>query len=129
MPVTASRTRFKPILTGTFKPITATIVKPLQEKECYNYVQGRIAWDAAGKSKQWGADNVKKLCKGTSSKYAPGNCFNYAMRSGASWGRKPHHKMDWRKASKLCAGTNNANQVTTCFKKRNQKRQAIGCCH
>lgn len=91
-------------------------VKKLQEKECYQYVQGRIAWDAAGKKRRWADSNVKRLCKGTTSKYAAGNCFSYAMHKGSSWGKKPLHKMTWNKALDLCEGTDNAQKVTGCFK-------------
>lgn len=86
------------------------------EKDCFQYVQGNIAWDSAGKVKKWGANNIKKLCKGTTSKYSPGNCFKYVLRSPDSWGKKPSHSVDWRSALDLCEGTSNANTTTGCFK-------------
>jgi hypothetical protein len=91
-------------------------VKKLEEKACYQYVQDRIAWDAAGKKRRWADSNLKRLCKGTTSKYAAGNCFSYAMHKGASWGKKSSHKMTWQKALKLCEGTDNTQKVTGCFK-------------
>jgi hypothetical protein len=100
----------------TRPPVTRLPTKKLEEKACYEYVQGRIAWDAAGKKRSWAESNVKRLCKGTTSKYAAGNCFSYAMHKGSSWGKKPSHKMTWSIALDLCEGTNNAQQVTGCFK-------------
>lgn len=100
----------------TRPPIKRPPVKKLAEKACYEYVQGRIAWDAAGKNRRWADANVKRLCKGTTSKYAAGNCFSYAMHKGSSWGKKPSHKMTWSTALDLCEGTDNAQKVTGCFK-------------
>ena len=97
----------------------ATQPKPtqhLQEAGCYDYVQGKIAWDAAGKNKQWNKSNVLRLCKATTSKYSPGNCFKYAMHRGSKWGKKAGDVMNWSKAIDLCEGTGNAKQTTTCFK-------------
>lgn len=88
----------------------------LQETECFNYVQGRIAWDAAGKKKSWASGNLKRLCKGTTSKFSPGNCFNYALHKKSSWGKKSFHVMNWSKALDLCEGVSNAQKVTGCFK-------------
>lgn len=113
------------VFTGTLVPGVLKPLKPLKESECYNYVQGRIAWDAAGKSKQWNPENVKQLCKGTTSAYSPGNCFNYVLHKGAQWGKKPQHKVTWREASKLCAGTDNAQQVTGCFKQAIQQHKSV----
>ena len=104
---------FKPVVLGTVIPVTPA---KLQEQECFNYVQGRIAWDPAGKNKRWADGNVKRLCKGTTSKYSPGNCFSYAMHKGNQWGKKPSHVMNWSKAIDLCEGISNAQQVTGCFK-------------
>ena len=98
------------------KPSVVASAPKLQEGECYEYVQGRIAWDAKRKNKNWNPSNVKRLCKGTTSKYSPGNCFSYAMHSGAKWGKRSSHVMNWQKAIELCGGTSNAKAVTTCFK-------------
>lgn len=95
---------------------TPTPAPRLQESECYSYVQGRIAWDAANKNKNWNKTNVQRLCKGTTSKYSPGNCFTYAMHQGAKWGKRPGDVMNWSKAIDLCEGTSNAKKTTTCFK-------------
>lgn len=99
---------------GTTPPVV-TIAK-LQERECYRYVQGRIAWDVAKKNKNWSKANVQRLCKGTTAKYSPGNCFSYAIHKGAQWGKRPGDGMSWSKAIDLCEGTSNANKTTTCFK-------------
>ena len=86
------------------------------EYECFNYVQSKIAWDPAGKEKNWGVNNVKNLCKGTTSKHSPGDCFKYVLRNPGSWGKKPSHSVDWRSALDLCEGTSNASATTSCFK-------------
>ena len=86
------------------------------ESDCINHVQGKIAWDKAGKQKRWAAANVNKLCKGTKSAYAPGTCFKYTLSNGKAWGEKPFHHMDWKFALDLCEGTSNANATTQCFK-------------
>lgn len=104
------------VLTPTFVKPTIFTAGKLQEKECFSYIQGKIAWDAAGRNKTWAPNNIKRLCKKTTSKYSPGNCFSYALHKGSSWGRKSNHKMDWSKAIDLCEGANNANKVTSCFK-------------
>lgn len=114
-----------PVFTGVIVPGTLKPLKPLKESECYNYVQGRIAWDAAGKNKQWNPENVKQLCKGTTSAYSPGNCFSYVLHKGALWGKKPQHKVSWKEASQLCAGTDNAQQVTACFKQAIHQNKSV----
>jgi hypothetical protein len=97
-------------------PVVRLPTKKLEEKACYQYVQGRIAWDAAGKNRRWADSNLKRLCKGTTSKYAAGNCVSYAIHKGVSWGKKSSHKMTWQKALDLCEGTDNTQKVTACFK-------------
>ncbi|GHA17890.1 hypothetical protein GCM10008090_29510 [Arenicella chitinivorans] len=114
-----------PVLTGVILPGTLKPAKQLKETECYNYVQGRIAWDAAGKSKKWNPENIKQLCEGTTSAYSPGNCFSYVLHKGSQWGKKSKHRVTWREASKLCAGTNNAQQVTACFKQAIQQNKSV----
>ena len=101
-----------------FRPVILSpgVIAPLKEKECFSHVQGRIAWDNAGKAKKWASSNVKKLCKATTSKSAPGDCFKYVMRSGSSWGKKSTHKVNWQTAMDLCEGIVNYNKTTVCFK-------------
>lgn len=129
--------KYKPAKTAVFIP-TLINVPPVrtnaknEETSCYNYVQGKIAWDNQGKQKSWNANNVKRLCKGTTSTYSPGNCFKYAMFKGSQWGKTSAHKMDWNKALDLCEGISNAQQVTGCFKDAikngNSLNQAIKSC-
>lgn len=103
-----------------------------KEAECFDYVQGNIAWDPQGRSKTWGANNLRRLCKGTTSKFSPGNCFKYVMFSGASWGKKPQHSVTWREAVDLCEGTSSAQATTSCFKnaiaRGRSLQQAIAQC-
>jgi len=87
-----------------------------KEDACYNYVQGKIAWDNAGKNTTWGAGNVKRLCKGTTSEFSPGNCFKYVMFSGSSWGKRPSDNVGWQQAIDLCEGISNNQETTGCFK-------------
>ncbi len=95
------------------------------QKGCIDYVQGRIAWDPAGKNKSWTADSVSRLCGNTTAKYSPGNCFKYVMRRPDSWGKKASHSVDWRVAVDLCEGTSDARETTTCFKSQVAKGKSL----
>lgn len=94
----------------------AVAVAANQEQACFNYVQGKIAWDNAGKNTTWGSGNVQRLCKGTTSQYSPGNCFKYVLFSGTSWGKRPTDQVGWQQAIDLCEGISNNQETTTCFK-------------
>ena len=56
------------------------------EQQCYNAVQGKVAYNRAG-SKTWGASNVRKLCKGTTSPANTIACFKREIQSHNSWSR------------------------------------------
>jgi len=51
-----------------------------QENECFNDIQGKIAWND-NKDLNWDAENVKQLCQGTSKPSEPGKCFQ-KLKSG-----------------------------------------------
>ncbi len=106
--------------TPVFKtPVFNYTLTPLRNDAsaaCEKYVQDRIAWDPAKRNKHWNAANLKRLCQGTTSQYAPGNCFKYVLHDGAAWGQTDRHNVQWSDAVNLCAGTSNARQVTGCFK-------------
>ena len=85
------------------------------ERECYNRVQNKIAWNTQG-NKRWTDASIKSLCKGTSVPAAPPQCFSTAMYRGVTWGQRPQHKMNWSLASQLCGGTNNAQTPINCLK-------------
>ena len=56
------------------------------EQQCYNAVQGKVAWSKGG-SKTWGAANVAKLCKGTTNPAATIACFKREIQSHNSWSK------------------------------------------
>lgn len=64
-----------------------------QAQNCYNAIQGKIAWNKAG-NKQWSPGNIKNLCAGTKNPQGTINCFRSQIASHG----------DWRKATKSCAG-------------------------
>lgn len=110
--------RTLPVATLVTRPLrTNTVALAVnQEKACYDYVQGNIPWDNAGKNKNWSAANVNRLCKGTTSQYSPGNCFKYVMFDGNDWGKRTADKVDWQVAVDLCEGISNNRDTTSCFK-------------
>lgn len=56
------------------------------EQQCYNAVQGKVAWSKGG-SKTWGAANVQKLCKGTTNPDATIACFKREIEIHNSWSK------------------------------------------
>ena len=111
-----------------FAPIILStgVFATLKEDECFAHVQGKIAWNSTGTAKRWAASNVKRLCKGTTSATAPGNCFKYAMRSGGSWGKTSAHKMDWPQAVDLCEGIISYETTTKCFRDEIRSGKNLG---
>lgn len=105
-----------PLNVAQVSPAVLANARAQAEQACYNHIQGKIAWDAAKKAKTWAANNIKKLCKGTTSAKAPGNCFNYVMHNTVAWKKKPSQTMDWRKATDLCEGTKNYGKTARCFR-------------
>ena len=103
--------------TTVLTPVATVETKPKKEKECFDHVQNNIAWDAAKQNKKWADRNIRRLCKGATSKYSPGNCFDYVMHRGSQWGRKSKHKMTWSIALDACEGTSSAKATTNCFKR------------
>ncbi len=85
------------------------------DRTCRNAVQGKIAWNYSG-SKQWAANNVKKLCKGAEDSNQPARCFQKVMHGGVDWGGGT--RWQWGNAINLCAGTRNASRTIECFEKR-----------
>jgi hypothetical protein len=110
-----------PVTTFTRAEITpaATLTRTIsvnQEKACFDYVQGKIAWDNAGTQKTWSPTNVNRLCKNTTSNSAPGDCFKYALFDGHLWGKRSSDQVSWQHALDLCEGISNNQETTTCFK-------------
>ena len=55
-----------------------------EETKCYNLVQGKIPWNAAGNT-SWGEGNLRNLCKGTTNASATVSCFSGKISSGLTW--------------------------------------------
>jgi hypothetical protein len=85
------------------------------EDECYDKIQGHVAWNYTNNT-NWGAQNVKNLCAGTSFPDQPGKCFSWVMFGGIDHGGGTIWY--WGDASKLCKGANHANQRISCFNNR-----------
>ncbi len=56
------------------------------EQDCYNLVQGKVAYDKAG-NKNWSEANVRRLCKNTTSPVRTVDCFNLRMANYNDWKR------------------------------------------
>ncbi|MBX7172365.1 MAG: hypothetical protein K1X72_15470 [Pyrinomonadaceae bacterium] len=69
------------------------------EQDCFNQVQGKVAYDTAG-NKVWNENNIKSLCRGTTNPPATIACFSQKMP-----------QIGWAKASQECAATNISSQT------------------
>jgi len=56
-----------------------------EEANCYNMVQGKVAWDAEGKFTSWVEGNLRKLCKGTTNATGTVSCFRSKISGGLIW--------------------------------------------
>jgi len=56
------------------------------EQQCYNAVQGKVAWNQAG-NKTWDVGNLHALCYGTTNPSATISCFQNEIRSHNNWSR------------------------------------------
>lgn len=66
-------------------PTTAR-AQTAQEQQCFNAVQGKVAWNQAG-NKTWSETNIRNLCKGTTNPGATIACFQDQIRSQDNWQR------------------------------------------
>ena len=57
------------------------------EQNCFDMVQGKVAWDKAGNSKTWIESNVRALCKGTTNPAATVACFKNIVSINGDYGR------------------------------------------
>ena len=55
-----------------------------EETNCYNLVQGKVAWDTLGHN-SWSEPNARNLCKGTTNATGTVNCFKSRISSGLTW--------------------------------------------
>lgn len=56
------------------------------EQDCFNLVQGKVAYDKAG-NKNWGEANIRRLCKNTAYPARTIDCFNLRMANYGDWKR------------------------------------------
>lgn len=85
------------------------------ESDCFGFVQGHIPWNYGGAT-TWAANNVRKLCRGTTRAAEPGRCFDRAVHGGVNWGGGTRWR--WENALNLCKGTSNANATISCFRRK-----------
>ena len=104
--------------TYQLKPVTAPLqtvsLGPLirAKTACYDAVQNKLAWDAAGTQTRWIDANVNALCEGQESSVQPARCFEGYMQYVRDRGLSPR----WSNASALCVGTVSSEQTLSCFK-------------
>ncbi len=65
---------------------SAANAQTAQEQQCYNAVQGKVAWNQAG-STTWGEGNLRNLCQGTTNPGATISCFQGQIRQHNDWSR------------------------------------------
>ncbi len=66
-------------------PTTAQAQSPTpMEQQCMNAVQGKVAWNQAGNT-NWGADNLRNVCQGTTNPSATIACFQGQIQAHHSW--------------------------------------------
>ena len=56
------------------------------EQQCYNDVQGKVAWNQAGNT-SWGEGNLRNLCRGTTNPSATIACFQAQIKQHGEWSR------------------------------------------
>lgn len=56
------------------------------EQQCFNDVQGKVAWDQAG-NKTWGEINLRNLCRGTTNPSATISCFQAQISQHNDWNK------------------------------------------
>ncbi len=56
------------------------------EQQCFNAIQGKVAYNQAGGTR-WAASTVQKLCKGTTNTAATIACFKAEIQNHNSWSR------------------------------------------
>lgn len=56
------------------------------EQQCYDAVQGKVAWDQRG-IKSWPEETVRSLCQGTTNPSKTVSCYQNEIRSHNDWSR------------------------------------------
>ena len=85
------------------------------ETQCFNDIQGKLAWNDENNNMNWEPENVKQLCKGTTSPTEPRKCFSAVKTGRVKWGKGTD--WDWKNIINLCSGTNDAEKTVECFNK------------
>ncbi len=85
------------------------------QSACFNAVQNRIAWNAAGNS-SWNPANVRNLCAGAKGSSEPATCFETVMNKRVSHGEG--YQWRWKEAIELCRGTLDSKATLACFRQK-----------
>jgi hypothetical protein len=85
------------------------------ETQCFNDIQGKLAWNEDNTNMNWDAENVKQLCKGTTNPTEPRKCFSSVKIGRVNWGKGTD--WEWKNIINLCSGTNDAEKTIECFNK------------
>ena len=56
------------------------------EQQCFNMVQGKVAWNQTGTT-TWSEANLRNLCQGTTNPSATISCFQNEIRTHNDWSR------------------------------------------
>ena len=97
---------------GLSATILAGSASATPETDCFDLVQGNIAWNYTGTT-TWAPANIQNLCQGTSVATEPAYCFDQVMHGGINWGGGT--TWEWENALNLCKGSNNAAATISCF--------------
>lgn len=65
---------------------TTTTTSASIEQQCYDAIQGKVAWNRNG-NKSWGEAEVKELCRGTTDTAATIACFQEEIQKHNEWRR------------------------------------------
>lgn len=71
------------------------------ERDCYNLVQNKVAYDTAGHT-AWSPGNITNLCRGTTNPQATVDCFSAKMPQAG-----------WAEAIKSCSAANGSTAATS----------------
>ena len=85
------------------------------ETQCFNDIQGKLAWNDDNTNMNWDPENIKQLCSGTASPTEPRKCFSSVKMGHVNWGKGTD--WEWKNVINLCSGTDNAEQTLECFNK------------
>lgn len=64
---------------------TAAQAQTPMEQQCFDMVQGKVAWDKAG-STSWQEGNLRSLCAGTTNPQGTIDCFKTKIAAGITYG-------------------------------------------